>query len=388
MDGITIPAALLIRGKQSSRPFAIISQIHGNEPAGLAGILLAAALSEAGLLERDIIAVIGNPLAAQQYFKAWHQAPEARQETRDAFRCGVSPEGDLLPDMNRIPVDFETRNDNTAHTLRARELYAMGQRVWGVLDIHTARGNMVCITDHKRDADLKRSPIRSLLVDLAEAISANASNTVTVQTLKTILSPLPNIESQTGIEAGRHEAPESPHTAASFTLSTLHTLGLTRVAPLYGEEHGSFIGYRVRPRITYADLEHGKLQTGDKVYMVKACTTTNEIPERSEEIVVRTASGYTIQATEAFAAKPQGELVYALYQYDEMEPIAKDAVVALALPSGTEFRTREKFSGIFVSKSAKLYDKDPAVGPWPVQADAIDKIKFCYPCDVSEITLF
>jgi hypothetical protein len=74
---------------------------------------------------------------------------------------------------------------------------------------------------------------------------------------------------------------------------------------------------------------------------------------------------------------------YAIYQYDEMEPVEHNQVVAVAVPSGTEFTAPYAFSGIFLSKSAALYDKDPSVGPWPVHADHISTIKFCYPCDVS-----
>ncbi len=102
--------------------------------------------------------------------------------------------------MNRIPVDFMQRNPAVPHIARAQELFALGHYVSGIVDIHSARGNMVCITDHKHDCDLKDSPIRNILTELAEAISANASASVTVQTLKTILGPLSNIKTQTGIE--------------------------------------------------------------------------------------------------------------------------------------------------------------------------------------------
>jgi hypothetical protein len=70
-----------------------------------------------------------------------------------------------------------------------------------------------------------------------------------------------------------------------------------------------------------------------------------------------------------------------------MEAISKDDVVAVAVPSGVKFHAPENFSGIFVSKSAALYDKDPAVGPWPVAADKIGSVKFCYPCHVAPLKL-
>src|SRR4051812_29944673 len=56
LGGRTIPAVLRIPGRQSDdAPFMLLAQLHGNEPAGLAGILLAMALSAAGKLERDCL---------------------------------------------------------------------------------------------------------------------------------------------------------------------------------------------------------------------------------------------------------------------------------------------------------------------------------------------
>lgn len=389
LNGNSIPAAMRIAGKKQDRPFLLIAQIHGNEPAGLAGIALAMALSKAGLLERDVIGVIGNPLAAGQYFEAYLQAPHARQETRDAYRCGLDENGNLLPDMNRIPVDFMERDPSDPHIRRAQELYRIGQQVWGVADMHSARGNMVCITDHRHDSDLKYSPIRNVLTELAEAISAHASGAVTVRTLKTLLAPLPNIKSQTGIEAGRHEAPEAPRTAAAFALALLYRLGLTSAAPLKAEDDGAFTRYAVRPRITYADLAHqGILHGDDKLYMAKSCRALASVPARCDTVIVRLPNNqYGLQPLPEFSVKPAGVMEYVVYQYDEMEAIGKGEVVAVALPSGIPFKTTESFSGIFVSKSAALYDKDPAVGPWPVPAAKISSVKFCYPCEVSNITL-
>lgn len=355
LAGKNIPAALHLKSSVASneKPFAILAQLHGNEPAGLSGIALAIALEQARLLKRDVIAIIGNPLAAGQYFAALEKNPQAPQETRDAFRCGLSEEEELLPDGNRIPVDFMTREDNSAHIKRSRELYIMGQNISGIIDIHSARGNMTCITDHKNDRDLQYSPIRAILTELAEAISANASSTVTVQTLKTILHPLENITCQTGIEAGRHENPEAPQVAAAFTLATLYNQGITDVKPLMQHDDGFFIRYSVQPRITYDDLtKEGQLQEGDVIYMARE---HNGIVEN--------------------------------YQYDEMQAINANQIVARALPSGTALRTASGFSGIFFSKNGVLYDKDPSVGPWPLPAAKMGSIKFCYPCIVSEMKI-
>lgn len=350
---------------------------------------MAMALSEAGLLQQDIIAVIGNPLAAEQYFAAWRKAPEARQETRDAYRCGVAEDGSLLPDMNRIPTDFLSRPADSHHIRRAQELYHIGQHISGIADIHTARGNMICITDHKRDQDLKFSPIRSVLLDLADAISANASGTVTVQTLKTILAPLPNIEYQVGIEAGRHEEPYAPHVAASFILSALHTLGLTAIKPLHEKENGSFTGYHVKPRLTYADLKaSGKPKDDDEIYMVTDCQSADAIPKQSDRVVVKLKDGtYAIQTILENIISPKGELTHVIYQYDEMVHIKKDHVVAMAIPSGVTYKAPLDLWGIFFSKSRSLYDKDPAVGPWPLTPDKLATTKFCYPCQLEKLKL-
>ena len=389
LEGRSIPGAVLIKGSGGGAPYALLAQLHGNEPAGLAGILLTMALAEAGKLTRDVIGIVGNPVAAGQYFAAWGKAPHARQETRDAYRGGIAADGSLLPDMNRIPVDFLSRAPDNPHIKRAQELYTIGKNACGILDIHSARGTMLCITDHKRDADLKDSPIRDVLTGLAEAISVHASAGITVQTLKTILGPLKNIESQMGIEAGRHESPDAPLYAASYTLSLLHTLGFTSVSPFFAKENGVFQRYEVQPRITYKDLPHAQtLQPEDQIYMVKTCHALASVPARSDTVVVKKPDGrFTLQSVADFTKKPAGDMQFTVYQYDEMEAIEKGQAVAVALPSGTVFSAHQAFSGIFLSKSAALYDKDPAVGPWPVAAAKLSSTKFCYPCKVSELKI-
>jgi hypothetical protein len=345
-----IPASMRIPSTHpDEKPFAILAMLHGNEPAGMAGILLAMALSSAGLLARDVIGVIGNPLASTQYFAAYAKHSTTRQETRDAYRCGLAEDGTLLPDMNRIPDDFLTRTDETAHTKRARELHAMAQGIWGITDIHSARGDMVCFTDFKHARDLRYSPLRRVLVGLSEAISAHASAAVSVQTFKTILAPMAHIHSHTGIEAGRHEDPHAPSVAASFTLSLLYNLGITPALPHFTGENGMFEQFLVQPKLSYADLlADAPLPADAQIYMAR-----------------ETATG----------------ILHA--QYEEMEAIAKGQVVAVAEPYGITLRAPRDFSGIFFSKSGALYTQDPAVGPWPLPASAAASTKFCYPCDVS-----
>ncbi len=250
--------------------------------------------------------------------------------------------------MNRIPVDFLVRSDATAHTMRARELYQMAQGIWGITDIHSARGDMVCFTDFKHARDLRYSPLRKVLVGLSEAIGAHASAAVNVQTFKTILAPMQHIHSHTGIEAGRHEDPNAPEVAASFALSLLYNLGITSVTPLFEGENGVFERYTVRPRITYGDLLGAdQVRADDRIFM---------------------------------AREVDGTILH--HQYEEMEQVAAHQLVAVAEPSGTRLLAPRAFSGIFVSKSGALYDKDPAVGPWPLAASDMHRTKFCYPCDV------
>jgi len=388
IGGKTIPSAMLVGEKSDKPPIAILAQLHGNEPAGLAGILMVFALAEAKMLTRQILVVIGNPLASEQYFSAYTESPRARQEMRDAFRCGLGDGGVLLPDMNRIPTDFMERAPDTHHTRRAQELFHIGNHVCGILDIHSARGNMVCITDHKHDSELKNSPIRSVLIGLAEAISAHSSSgAAQVKTLKTILSPLPNIAYQVGIEAGRHETEDAPLFASMFTQAFLHTVGASKAAPhTVKKENGEFDCYHVQPKWTYGDLiAQGTFAEEDKIFMAIPCLSAEAIPKRSDRVIVRRKDGtYQVQTIMQYIVQPAGTVMYAVYQYDEMETLQESAVVAVAVPSGTALKAPANVAGIFFSKSAALYDKDPAVGPWPLPASARNGIKFCYPCVVKK----
>jgi len=388
IGGRAIPSAMLIGPKGNEPPVAILAQLHGNEPSGLAGILLAFALSEAKMLTQQLIVLIGNPLASEQYFSAYMAAPRGRQELRDAYRCGLGEGGALLPDMNRIPVDLMERKPNDHHTRRTQELFHVGNHVAGILDIHSARGNMLCITDHKNNSELKNSPIRPVLLGLAEAISAHSSSgAVTLKTLKTILSPLPNIKYQVGIEAGRHETENAPLFASLFTQSFLHTIGYSKATPYTAKkEDGIFDCYHVQPKWTYGDLiAKGNFLPDDKIYMAIPCLSDDAIPKRSDRVISKKKDGtYQVQTIMQYIVAPAGKLAYAVYQYDEMETVEEGAVVAVAVPSGTTLKAPATAAGIFFSKCASLYDKDPAVGPWPVAASSRNDIKFCYPCKVKK----
>ncbi|MDX2073346.1 MAG: hypothetical protein SFX19_03145 [Alphaproteobacteria bacterium] len=388
IGGKTIPSAMLVGDAGKTPPVMILAQLHGNEPAGLAGILLAFALAEAKMLNQQVLVAIGNPLASEQYFSAYSEAPRARQELRDGYRCGLGEGGKLLPDMNRIPTDFMTRPPDNHHTRRAQELFHLGSHVSGILDIHSARGNMLCITDHKNDMELKNSPIRAVLIGLADAIAAHSSSgSAQVKTLKTILSPLPNIRYQVGIEAGRHETEDAPLFASMFAHAFLHAIGASKAAPYTPKkETGEFDCYHVQPKWTYGDLVvQGNLLPEDKLFMAAPCMSADAIPKRADRVIVKKKDGaFQVQTIMQYIVAPAGDITYAVYQYDEMEMLHEGAVVAVAVPSGAVLKAPKTAAGIFFSKCASLYDQDPAVGPWPLAASARGDVKFCYPCIVKK----
>ena len=342
IDGREIPAATLLDA--SDEPyFILLSLLHGNEPAGLEGILYAFALESAGLLDKPILCVVGNNLASKQYFKVMETEADKPQQSRDYYRRGLDDNGEPLPDMNRFPANFRDVAPDTYHANRLQELDYIANYGQGVIDIHSARGNMVCITDSSDDSLLKHSSIKAILVGLTEAIG---SATATA-TYKTVAGQKDNIKYQFGIEAGTHEDPNSYKIAGEWTCSMLYDLDITKVKPLASEDSGEFFEYRVKEKLNFSDL-----------------VASSEIPEG-----------------EVFVTVKDGQE----YQYDEMEEVQENQVVALSSPGGIELRAPYKFSGIFVTKSSKLFN-DPAIGLYPVTTEELDT-KFCYPCIVSKITL-
>lgn len=343
IDGKPIGSCIPIGESKGEPYFILLSLLHGNEPAGLAGILYAFALNEAKLLDKAIMCVVGNNLASKQYFKVMETESDQPQQTRDYYRRGLDEAGEPLPDMNRFPAGFEDAEPDNYHARRLQELDYLADHGQGVIDIHSARGNMVCVTDSSNDSLLKGTSIKAILVGLTEAIgSATATSTY-----KTVAGKKPNIIHQYGIEAGTHEDPNSIKIAAEWTCSMLYSLGLTKVEPLHTSDDNKFYEYRVKEKLNFSDFE-----------------TSAKIP-----------------AGETFITVKDGKE----YQYDEMEEVQAGQVVALSSPSGIELSAAYKFSGIFVTKSSKLFN-DPAIGLYPVTTEQLDT-KFCYPCIVSEISL-
>lgn len=378
-----IDAATLIPRKSSGDevPFLLLAQVHGNEPAGLAGALLALALAEAGLLEKPLVAAIGNPVAAEQYFAAWRADPAAPEHARDIYRAGVDAAGHLLRDMNRIPDHFREADPADPYFRRAQALDRLARSVWGVLDIHSARGELVCVTDHGRDEDLLYSPIRAVLDNLIGAIAGQTGS----RTLKRVYLEHTNVKTSTGIEAGRHEDPASFDRAAHFTLAHLFNLGITPARPPGMEqEDGRFIRYRVEKSLTYAALLPAGAAPvpGDLFYPVLACQPSMPLPPGTEQVLLRTQEGALALAHAS--ARPSSAFAYAVHQYGELEPVRQGQVLAVSIPSGVELLAPADFCCLFVSKSAARY-RDPAVGPWPVPADKLAATKFCYPATPGEM---
>ena len=181
----TIASALLITPQiqTSELPFMLLTQIHGNEPAGLAGALYVIALNQAKLLKKPVIVVIGNELAAEQYFETWQKNPDLAQETRDVYRRGIGVNGHPLPDMNRLPNNFRQLDPASSHAAeRWQALDLIADNVQGVIDIHTARGQLICMTDSSDNSMLQNSPIRNIMTNLTEAIGS-ATDTSTFKTI-------------------------------------------------------------------------------------------------------------------------------------------------------------------------------------------------------------
>ncbi len=371
VEGKTIPAAYLSEVKSSDKlPFLLLTQVHGNEPAGLAAVLFTLALGEAGFLKRSVYLAIGNPFAAGQYFSAWEKNPSAQQEVRDDFRTGVDEKGNMQKDLNRVPANFlELDPASDHHTKRAQDLYYLSKNISGILDIHSARGNLTCITTYSNERDLLYSPIRTVLKGLLDSIASHTST----KPLKLLFSSQKNIESNTGIEAGRHEDINSFKVASSFTLSLFFNLGISSIKPEQNET-GVFDLYHVKDKLKFSDLEIrlGKSSPEeDLFYTIKPII--NKTP--ADKVVIEKDDRYQVkQKSELKGENP----LYAVYQFEEIEEISEGQEIAIGIPSGTKLLAKSNFTGIFFAKPAELY-RDKSVVLLPVHYKELNN-KFCFPC--------
>ena len=330
---VEIPAVLHLKGngKKPQMPFMLFTQIHGNEPAGLTAQAMAIALDEAGLLDAPVYCVIGNPFAAKQYFEAYRKNGKLPENSRDDFRAGVNTKGELQKDLNRIPRHvWELDPATDYHTARAQQLDALAQISCGILDIHSARGDLPCVTNYSDLAMLKRTPIPNILEGLLEAIANHTANV----TFKQLISRHSNIVHSYGIEAGQHEDPKSFPLAAAFTLALFYNLGLTMVS-YNGKLPKQYYAYHVGKSLPFSGL--------------------------------------------VMEGKPVAEdLFETTHQFGELEEITQGQLIATADKSGAKLLSPRLMHSLFPAKYKKFY-RDPTAGIIPFSPAEMDK-KFCYPC--------
>ncbi len=354
---------------------AIIAQLHGNEPAGLALYPVLKCAAETNAINAPVLFVIGTPDAARQYFNAWLGNPDTSQASRDIFRAGVDEKGLRFADPNRIPLDYESRiGMERTHWSRTKELERLSNRMSAALDIHTARGNLRTIMMDSEQHLLNGSPILSKLEGIDQAIGT-PNNSLSLAGLFSR-----NVPHVCGIEAGTHEASESFRTAVAVGLTYLSNLGvLNQPVP---KSYAEVKRYHVRKAIRYADLlpeSERKLEKSDRIYQVKKMYDAKDLPEAGQVI----ASGSQGDPLAVYSTQEIRNLsligpFYVVHQYEELEQIEKGQVVAVSVPSGQEFVSQYNFSGVFVSKKASDYN-DPTVSPWPFDGDGIDQ-RFAYEC--------
>jgi hypothetical protein len=350
-DGIEIEAAHRINTKETDdQPaFMLLVQLHGNEPAGLAAFLYTLALSQCGQLRQPVIAVIGNDTAAEQYFNHYSKHPKSPQTSRDIFRRGIDDSGNALADMNRLPVNFlELKTTKKKpYIKRWQELNFIADNVTGILDIHSARGNMVCVTDSSDNNQLAGANIRNILHGLTQAIGAATDS----ETFKTVAGKKLNIKHQFGIEAGMHEDKNSFRIAAEFVASLFTNLVISSAGASAKNSSDIFYEYIVQPKICFANLTASAIIQADDSFV-----TVKKIDGKLQE-----------------------------YQYEEFEQISKGQVVALSKTSATTLSAPADFAVLFITKSAQVFS-DTAIGLYPVAGDKMET-KFCYPCKVKQIKI-
>lgn len=375
----SLPAVMHLPVKGATETLGLMAMLHGNEPAGLAAIAMAIAFWRRGELTGNVYCILGTPLASAQYFDAWDKAPDARQETRDFFRRGYGEDGKLLRDPNRIPPDYREDKDNP-HNARAIALEALADRFTATLDIHSARGELICVTECTEMAHLKNQPIRNVLGELAGSIGSHSA----AVTFKTLLLKKPEIKALTGIEAGRHEDPEAPNRAAAFTHGLMFNLDITSVPPLpdyLKHENGVFHFYDVGSSLPFSGLlsaEGTRVQDGDVLYTVMPSTLEQAKKAASENVLLRDGGTLRVKATAVVTAEEAASVAYREHQFEELEEIRQGQVVVAAVPSGALLAAPSTFSGIFVAKRSALYE-DKAAGVLPLPASEMEQ-KFCFPC--------
>ena len=190
----------------------------------------------------------------------------------------------------------------------------------------------------------------------------------------------PNIKHQFGIEAGTHEDPKSIIIAAEFTAAVTYNLAISAVST---EEIKSnkFNQYKVGKALSFLDLLPSREIADNQTFYPAKIIPESELSGHEKIIAQNHQGEFTITNSKQYS---RGK-AYAIHQFEETEAVRKGQVVAVSVPGGIELSAPHDFAGIFVTKSAEFYS-DPAIGLYPVTADKM-ATKFCYPCEVSEITV-
>lgn len=348
IEGVgNVPAFLELVPREDENaplPFLIQAQLHGNEGAGIAGILLAMVLADAGLITQPLWVGIGNHIAAKQYFEAYEKDPKAPVETRDMYRKGVRDCGEPIGDMNRFPENFREKTEDP-YLLRLQQLDAVGDHISGILDIHTARGAMLLVVACTDKTLLKHSPIRAYSEGTLKAISGLTG----ALPFKKVLAQKENIQTMVGIEAGTHEHVRGPEWAAEFTLSLLHNMGLTTAPYHFQKEDGVFYEYQASPSLNFADLtkEDASADVSNDLFYTICPAGEGRLPSYAEGLmVIKNPDGTVAVVPEEGAENP----LYAVCQFNELQEIKQGQVIAIGVPSGTQLKAPYDFHTMFVTK--------------------------------------
>lgn len=319
----SIPAVFQVGKKNNNeKPLMVMAGLHGNEVAGLASFLLLMALDQAGFLNKPVYAAAGSPYAISQYFSSWKQDSTSPQYMRDSYRGGVNKNGGLLPDPNRVPADLMISKSNAEHIKRAKQLVYLAGNASGVIDLHTARGDMCCVTEYTDPKLLQYSPIRVFLTGLLEGIgNYNGSNITLDEYLMRKYPDIPMI----GIEAGTHEDPAAPLKASMFVFNMLPHFQCVLPEKLHDHLHdsGRFTEYKVRNRLSFANLEKtGAVTLDDLVYSARRYQC-GEVIAGNDRVLVKVKDPEGLKVVPYNEVSSDDEIAYVVHQYSEMERVKK-----------------------------------------------------------------
>lgn len=384
-------------GPESEKSSVILTMIHGNEAAGLAAIANCIFLEKSNLLKQKTYVILGNPIAALQYFSHLKELPFMPTNTRDHFRSGVCVKSNILSDPNRVNVKILEPDyippDRNQERMQEILKFLVAVKPNFLLDIHTQREGGAMITGCNDENLLKNSPISTICKGLLDSIGKHDS---LVPFKLVALKELPHL-SYIGIESGEHEKDESVEIAQKFSLTFLANIGAC--PPELSENKKNkqrFTSVEVNSAIYFSDLKfmtskHSLAQKNsnqtiknDEFYTVKEIHDQASLGN-DDLVIITETNGNSKVVNYAEAKLGNYSITYKVHQYLEFEQIEKDQVVAIAIPSGNELLAPKNMSGIFTVKSKKnfLSLKDS----FPVDAEKLQTAKFLYPIKAKNITI-